>query len=52
MDETNLSMRVLVVDDNYYNVYAVTAMLLLYQIDADTASDGNEAISLVKALFL
>ena len=38
------SMRVLVVDDNYYNVFAVTAMLLHHQIDADTASDGNEAI--------
>ena len=41
----------MVVDDNYYNIFAISSMLKQWLIEADTAMDGVEAIKKVKQLF-
>lgn len=41
----------LVVDDNYYNIVAITSMFIQYKIQAETATDGLEAIEMVKQLY-
>ena len=40
-------LLVLVVDDNFYNIVAITSMFQQYQIETDATTDGKEAISLV-----
>ena len=50
-EEDQDRIQVLVVDDNFYNIFAVTAMLQQYEIEADTATDGFEAIEKVKKLW-
>ena len=43
--------RVLIVDDNSYNTFAIKSMLQQYSIDAETASDGVDAITKVRQMF-
>ena len=43
--------RVLVVDDNYYNIVAITSMFIRYKVEVETAIDGSEAIEFVKELY-
>ena len=38
----------LIVDDNYYNIVAIASMFTQYGIIAETATDGLEAIEMVK----
>ena len=45
-------LRVLVVDDNYYNVFAVVSLFKQFQIEVDTAGDGVQAQQMVKKLYL
>lgn len=40
--------KVLIVDDNLYNLTAIINMLQRHGLSADTAMDGNEAVLLVK----
>jgi CheY-like chemotaxis protein len=40
--------KILVVDDNEFNLKVAHGLLELFEIDADTASSGQEAIELVK----
>ena len=37
---TSRKFRTLVVDDNFYNIFALSSMLEQYQIQSDTATDG------------
>ena len=43
--------RILVTDDNFANVFAITAMLEQHDVKADTATDGAEALNKVIKLF-
>ena len=43
--------RTLVIDDNFYNVFAINSMFQQYSINADSATDGFEAIQIVKKLY-
>ena len=43
--------RILVTDDNFANVFAITAMLEQHDVKADTATDGMEALYKVIKLF-
>ena len=43
--------RVLVVDDYFYNLNSITTLLRQYSIEADIATDGNEALDRVKKLY-
>ena len=43
--------RILVTDDNFANVFAITAMLEQHDVKADTATDGAEALKKVIKLF-
>lgn len=36
--------KALVVDDNFYHVFAIKEMIKQLKIEVDTASDGSEAI--------
>ena len=43
--------KVLIVEDNFFNMFATTSIFQQYSIDADTASDGFQAIEMVRKLF-
>ena len=43
--------KVLIVDDNFFNMFAITSIFEQYSIDADTATDGVDAIDMVRKLF-
>ena len=42
----------MIVDDNPYSFFALSSMLLLYETEPDTATDGDEAFEKVKQLFV
>ena len=39
---------VLIVDDNFYNLTAILNVMNRFNLTADTASDGDEAVELVR----
>ena len=41
----------LIVDENFYNIVAIQAMLKKYQIETDATTDGKEALEMVKKLY-
>ena len=41
--------RILLVDDNEYNLYALKIMLEMFKIESDFANNGERAIQLVQA---
>ena len=47
----NLKPRILVVDDNYFNLVAITSMLEQQQFECDSAMNGEYAINAVKDLY-
>ena len=42
---------VLVVDENVFNVVAITTMLQKYQIETESTTDGKEALEMVQKLY-
>lgn len=48
----NEKLKIMVVDDNPYSFFALSSMLLPYEIEPDTVTDGDEAFEKVKQLFV
>lgn len=43
--------RILLVDDNQYNIVAIETMLQQFQLATETALDGTQAVAMVAQLF-
>ena len=48
LEQADENPTVLVVDDSPFNIVALRSLLSLFSLESDCASDGNEAIQLVK----